>query len=103
MAIPPAHVLKLTHFRPGNGARQDGTASDDEWEGVATGIDGTSAILVGYTGGDWKRTGQAGKLYFAAIELDADNATLWTYQVSVKCVFSLAHWSVDGSVDGSVN
>lgn len=61
----------LTRVSPGSGSGQDGTASNDEWLGAATGVDGTSVILVGYLSGD-----------FAAMEVNADGATLWTYQVS---------------------
>lgn len=81
---PSIMFFSLAHVRLGNGAEQDGTASHDEWEGAGAGINGTSAILVGYTTGAWSGTREGGTLDFVAIELDADGAPLWVYQVSVK-------------------
>lgn len=84
---------------------QEGTPFDDEWKGAAAGIDGTSAILVGYTDGAWVNSSQDEERDFAAIELDADGATLWTYQVSSKRLLYVgclsgqlgSRWIIQGS------
>lgn len=66
---------------------QSGTEFDDEFEGVAIGIDGT-AVLSGYTYGSWAAT-QAGDdedMDFVAMSMDADGNILWEYQVGRKSV-----------------
>lgn len=49
---------------------------------MATGIDGTSVIMGGYTEGSWVETTEAEEaMDFAGMSLDTDGILLWTYQV----------------------
>lgn len=56
---------------------------DDEFEAVATAIDGASVLIAGNTDGSWVETNEeAGdNADFAAMAMDADGTVLWTYQV----------------------
>lgn len=68
----------------GAGSAQERGVSSQHWNGAATGINGTTAILVGRSWGAWVDASEVNGWNFVAIELDADGATLWEYQVRAK-------------------
>ncbi|CAM9876744.1 unnamed protein product, partial [Ectocarpus fasciculatus] len=77
-------VVKLTEEGVLEWTWQDGTAYDDFFYGVATGIDGTSVVIAGYTFGTWAAAQAENEDDMDAVgmSMDGDGTLLWTYQVS---------------------
>ncbi|CAN0358747.1 unnamed protein product, partial [Ectocarpus fasciculatus] len=75
-------VVKLTDEGVLDWTWQDGTPYDDSFEGVATGIDGTSVVIAGYTFGTWAATQAEDEDDMDAVgmSMDGDGTLLWTYQ-----------------------
>lgn len=63
-------------------ALQDGTDAVDAFPGAAMDDDG-SAVLAGYTYGDFSGAGNTGDRDFAAVKLSADGEELWRWQVNI--------------------
>lgn len=63
---------------------KDGTPYDESFEGVATGIDGTSVVFAGYTFGTWvaEQAEDEDDMDAVGMSMDGDGTLLWTYQVS---------------------
>ncbi|CAN0306359.1 unnamed protein product [Ectocarpus fasciculatus] len=75
-------VVKLTEEGVLEWTWQDGTPYDDSFEGVATGIDGTSVVIAGATFGTWAATQAEDEDDMDAVgmSMDGDGTLLWTYQ-----------------------
>ncbi|CAM9944679.1 unnamed protein product, partial [Ectocarpus sp. 12 AP-2014] len=75
-------VVKLTEEGVLDWTWQDGTPYDDGFEGVATGIDGTSMVFAGYTFGTWaaEQAEDEDDMDAVGMSMDGDGTLLWTYQ-----------------------
>ncbi|CAM9614734.1 unnamed protein product [Hapterophycus canaliculatus] len=81
---------------------QNGTEFDDRLSGVATGIDGTSVVIGGYTYGSWVEdsVGDEEDLDMIGLSLDTDSNLLWTYQAGTsesEACFDVAVRPTDGA------
>ncbi|CAM9819697.1 unnamed protein product [Scytosiphon promiscuus] len=65
---------------------QSGTENDDYMTGVATGIDGTTVVLGGYTFGSWVeiQAGDTEDIDMVGISFNTDGDQLWTYQAGTN-------------------
>ncbi|CAN0059164.1 unnamed protein product [Ectocarpus sp. 4 AP-2014] len=75
-------VVKLTEEGVLDWTWQDGTPYDESFEGVATGIDGTSMVFAGYTFGTWaaEQAEDEDDMDAVGMSMDGDGTLLWTYQ-----------------------
>ncbi|CBJ28797.1 hemolysin-type calcium-binding region [Ectocarpus siliculosus] len=75
-------VVKLTEEGVLDWTWQDGTPYDESFEGVATGIDGTSMVFAGYTFGTWAaaQAEDEDDMDAVGMSMDGDGTLLWTYQ-----------------------
>lgn len=73
--------------RPMTQPQQGGTPYTDDFNAVATDINGTSLIIGGYTYGSWVETNEAEEYSadFAVMYIDENGTLLWTYQVLLVC------------------
>lgn len=61
--------------------RQDGAEGQrNELQAVTVTSDG-SAVLAGFTGGDWRASSHIGYLDFAAVKLAFNGSVIWKWQV----------------------
>ncbi|CAM9613508.1 unnamed protein product, partial [Ectocarpus sp. 13 AM-2016] len=74
-------VVKLTEEGVLDWTWQDGTPYDDGFEGVATGVDGTSMVFAGYTFGTWaaEQAEDEDDMDAVGMSMDGDGTLLWTY------------------------
>lgn len=72
--------------------------ANDVFSGVATGPDG-SIVLAGYTDGSWDAPSKGGT-DFAAVNLDAEGAVLWRWQVTREPPHPVSACVYPGRQDG---
>ncbi|CAN0410202.1 unnamed protein product, partial [Pylaiella littoralis] len=76
-------IVKLTAGGVLDWTWQHGTPYEEDFEGVMTGIDGTSVIIGGYTFGSWVETNldaEGADQDIVGMSLDGDGTLRWTYQ-----------------------